>query len=83
MYYPGCECVNSCDLQGVNAEVEIKAGDPITVTIDDAFAEACDKDHLWVDYKNIVKVMEPGRRILIDDGNLSLIYKQKGFTFIT
>ena len=62
----------------MNTEVEIKSGDPILVTIDDQFAEKCDKDYLWVDYKNIVKVMQPGRRILIDDGNLSLIYKEKG-----
>lgn len=62
--------------EGVNAEVEIKSGDPITVTINDDFKEACDKDTLWLDYKNITKVIQPDRRILIDDGNLSLIVKE-------
>lgn len=61
----------------MNAEVEIKSGDPIIVTIDDQYMEACDKDRMWIDYKNIIHVMEPGKRILIDDGNLSLIYKEK------
>jgi len=64
--------------QGVNAEVELTAGDPITVTIDDQYAESCNKDTLWLDYKNIVSVIEPGKRILIDDGNLSLIVQEKG-----
>jgi len=62
----------------VNAEAEIKSGDPITVTIDDQYQEACSKDLLWLDYKNIVNVIEPGKRILIDDGNLSLVVQEKG-----
>jgi len=65
------------NVQGVNAEVEIKNGDPITVTIDDQYEEQCSKDLLWLDYKNIVQVIEPGKRILIDDGNLSLIVQEK------
>ena len=64
-------------MQGVNAEVEITKGDPITVTIDDQYEEQCSKDLLWLDYKNIVQVIEPGKRILIDDGNLSLIVQEK------
>jgi len=64
--------------QGVNAEVEIKSGDEITVTIDDQYEEACTKDILWLDYKNLVQVIETGKRILIDDGNLSLIVQEKG-----
>lgn len=47
------------------------------MSIDDQYMEACDKDRLWIDYKNIINVMEPGKRILIDDGNLSLIYQEK------
>jgi len=62
----------------VNAEVELTKGDPITVTIDDQYQEQCSKAVLWLDYKNIVQVIEPGKRILIDDGNLSLIVRDKG-----
>ena len=62
----------------MNAEVEITSGDSITVTIDDQYQEACSKDIVWLDYKNIVQVIEPGKRILIDDGNLSLIVQDKG-----
>ena len=62
----------------MNAEVEIKSGDEITVTIDDQYEEACTKDILWLDYKHLVQVIETGKRILIDDGNLSLIVQEKG-----
>ena len=62
----------------MNSEAELKAGDPITVTIDDQYQEACSKDMVWLDYKNLVHVIEPGKRILIDDGNLSLIVREKG-----
>ena len=64
--------------QGVNAEAELTSGESITVTIDDQYQDACTKDMLWLDYKNIVQVIEPGKRILIDDGNLSLIVQEKG-----
>ena len=65
-------------VQGVSSEVEIKSGDPITVTIDDQYQESCTKDLVWLDYKNLINVIDPGKRILIDDGNLSLVVQEKG-----
>jgi len=41
---------------GVNAEVELVAGNEIIVTINDQYKEICDEHYLWVDYKNIIKV---------------------------
>lgn len=64
--------------KGVNTEVELVRGKPVTVTTDDSFKEACDEHTIWVDYRNIVNVMAPGKRILIEDGNMSLIVKEKG-----
>lgn len=63
---------------GVNTEVELKAGEKITVTIDKKYEEICDKDYLWVDYDNIVKVVDVGKNIYIDDGLISLIVNEKG-----
>ncbi|ESO06980.1 hypothetical protein HELRODRAFT_156810 [Helobdella robusta] len=40
--------------------------------------EACDEKTIFVDYKNIVNVMSVGKSILINDGAISLIVRDKG-----
>jgi len=62
---------------GVNAEIELIAGDPVTVTIDDKYKESCDASIIWVDYKSIIRVLEVGKSIFIDDGLLSFIVQEK------
>jgi pyruvate kinase len=68
--------------EGVNTEVELVAGETITVTINDKYQEICDKDFLWVDYPNIVKVVSVGKNIYIDDGLISLVVAEKGTDFL-
>jgi len=53
-------------------ELILEAGDTIKITVDDAFKEKCTKEVLWLDYKNITKVLTPGKRIFIDDGLISV-----------
>ena len=62
---------------GVNAEIELIAGDPVTVTIDDQYQEACDASIIWVDFKSIIRVVDVGKSIFIDDGLLSFIVQEK------
>ena len=62
----------------MNAEIELQTGKTITVTTDDKYYEQVDEEFFWVDYKNIVKVLELESKIFIDDGLISLIVKEKG-----
>ena len=57
---------------GVTAEVELVAGKEITITIDDKYMEICDENFVWVDYKNIIKVVDVDKFIYVDDGLISL-----------
>lgn len=67
---------------GVNAEVDLVAGEQIIVTINDDYKLICDENYLWVDYKNIVKVVDVGKNIYVDDGLISLIVTEKGPDFL-
>merc|ERR1712141_82420 len=59
-------------------ELALEKGATIKITTDDAFKDKCTKDNLWVDYKNISKVLTPGKRIFIDDGLISIVAKELG-----
>jgi pyruvate kinase len=59
-------------------ELTLEKGAKIKLTTDDAFMEKCTKEVVWVDYKNIVKVIVPGKRIFIDDGLISVVATQIG-----
>ncbi|KAF2836949.1 pyruvate kinase [Patellaria atrata CBS 101060] len=52
-------------------DLPISAGDEINITTDDKYATASDNKNMFVDYKNITKVIEKGRTIYVDDGILS------------
>ena len=50
----------------------------IKVVTDPELMDKCSKEQLWVDYKNITKVVTPGCRIFIDDGLISIVCKEQG-----
>lgn len=54
----------------------ISAGSEITITTDEKYAEACTNEIMYLDYKNITKVVAPGRAIFVDDGILQLRVKE-------
>lgn len=58
--------------------MELKKGSTLKLTLDDAYMEKCDENVLWVDYKNIIKVVDIGSKIYVDDGLISLLAKEKG-----
>merc|ERR1711953_565994 len=57
-------------------EITLKKGEKIKITTDDQFKEKCTAEVLWVDYKNISKVISPGKRLFIDDGLISVVCKE-------
>ncbi|GAB7355850.1 hypothetical protein MBLNU459_g6512t1 [Dothideomycetes sp. NU459] len=54
-----------------DADIPIAAGSEINITTDDKYATASDDKNMFVDYKNITKVIEKGRTIYVDDGVLA------------
>ena len=53
-------------------------GEELKIVTDDALMDKCNKNQMWVDYKNIPQVVDIGCRIFIDDGLISVIVKEKG-----
>ncbi|KKA17771.1 Pyruvate kinase [Rasamsonia emersonii CBS 393.64] len=52
-------------------DIPIKEGHELNITTDEKYANASDDKNMYVDYKNITKVIEPGKLIYVDDGILS------------
>ncbi|XP_037074854.1 pyruvate kinase-like [Pollicipes pollicipes] len=67
---------------GASAEVELVTGETIKLTTDKANADKCSKDVLYVDYVNITKVLQPGSRVFVDDGLISLVAREIGADFV-
>ena len=45
------------------------------ITVDPAYKEKGDEKYMFVDYKNLPKVISPGKIIYIDDGILAFIVR--------
>ncbi|KAH6877178.1 pyruvate kinase [Thelonectria olida] len=54
-----------------DVDIPIAVGTIMNFTTDEAYATSCDTENMYVDYKNITKVIEPGRVIYVDDGVLA------------
>lgn len=72
-------CLYIIILQSGTAEVELVTGKSITVTTEKDAFDKCDENLLYVDYENIIHVVNIGSRIYIDDGLISLIVKEKSW----
>uniref|UniRef100_A0A8C5E3B5 Pyruvate kinase n=1 Tax=Gouania willdenowi TaxID=441366 RepID=A0A8C5E3B5_GOUWI len=64
------------------AEVELKKGHTIKLTLDDQYKENCDEKTLWLDYKNITKILQTGNHVFVDDGLISLKVKEVGNDYL-
>ncbi|EJD75645.1 pyruvate kinase [Loa loa] len=58
---------------GASAEVELVKGNHIRLTTDPSMENSGTAQNVFVDYKNITKVLSVGSRVFVDDGLISLI----------
>lgn len=54
-----------------DVDIPIAAGTEMNLTTDEKYATCCDDKNMYLDYKNITKVIQPGRIIYVDDGVLA------------
>ena len=71
------------DTQGGSAEIHLKIGNVIKLTIDEKYRDCGDENMVYVDYKNIVNVLDLGDIVFVDDGLISLKVTEKGPTHLT
>lgn len=55
----------------VYVQIPIKIGHEMIFSVDEKYAESCDDEVMFIDYKNLPKVIEVGKTVFIDDGVLS------------
>ncbi|KAI8072095.1 pyruvate kinase [Thamnidium elegans] len=65
-----------------DVEVSIPKGHEMNITTDEKYANACDGENMYVDYKNLPKVIEVGKNIFVDDGVLSFKVISKGEDYV-
>ncbi|XP_015913759.2 pyruvate kinase-like [Parasteatoda tepidariorum] len=59
-------------------EIELKKGSTVKLTTDDSYFDKCNSETVYIDYKNITKVIKEGNKIYMDDGQITLIVKKVG-----
>uniref|UniRef100_A0A915K0D3 Pyruvate kinase n=1 Tax=Romanomermis culicivorax TaxID=13658 RepID=A0A915K0D3_ROMCU len=57
---------------GSNKDIPLKKGETIRVTTNDEFKDKCSDKVLYLDYKNLAKVLQPEKLIYIGDGLICL-----------
>jgi len=78
--YPGRPVAIALDTKGPeirtgsmrdNTELPISAGHEMIFSTNDEYAECSDENVMYIDYKNLPKVIDVGKYIYVDDGVLS------------
>ncbi|OQV25567.1 Pyruvate kinase [Hypsibius exemplaris] len=59
-----------------NKDIILTTGQKIRLTTDESFKDKVSTEIVYLDYKNMVKVVKPGSRVFIDDGLLCLVVNE-------
>jgi len=65
-----------------DAEITLESGDLVTLTMDDQYKTSTTRERIYIDYKNLPKVVKPGKLVFIDDGLISLEILETGDNFV-
>ncbi|KRY22761.1 Pyruvate kinase PKM [Trichinella patagoniensis] len=68
---------------GAETEVDLRRGDEIILTTDEKYQMCCTEKIVYVDYKNIGKVLKKDMRVFIDDGLICLRVREIGADSLT
>ncbi|KAM7359507.1 uncharacterized protein ACRADG_013165 [Cochliomyia hominivorax] len=68
---------------GSNAQIELKAYDSIRLSINRDLMDKGNRECIYVDYDNIINLLQPGHVVYINDGSLKLIVREVGVDCIT
>ncbi|XP_003373432.1 pyruvate kinase [Trichinella spiralis] len=69
--------------EGAETEVDLRRGDEIILTTDEKYQMCCTEKIIYVDYKNIGKVLKKDMRVFIDDGLICLRVREIGADSLT
>ena len=68
--------------QSGTGEIKLVTGNTIKLSTDEKYYDCGDENTIFVDYKNIIKVIVPGDLIYVDDGLISLKVTSKGANWV-
>lgn len=63
-------------------EVELVRGSRVRVVTQDSLRDSTDASQIWLDYKNVTRVVRVGGRVYVDDGLISLRVLQIGPDYV-
>ncbi|XP_017082708.2 LOW QUALITY PROTEIN: pyruvate kinase [Drosophila eugracilis] len=58
------------------ADIELKAGDKVTLSNKKELENNCTKENIYMDYQRLPEIVKPGNRIFVDDGLIALVVKE-------
>lgn len=69
-------------MQNINGDIELIKGDMVKLSTNECYQNKCTSKVIYIDYENLVKIIQVDSRIFIDDGLISLLVREIGNDFL-